>query len=158
MTNPQRDENLNKLPQSFDETFDKYFSGNYNDNLGHNDCAIDGYCSLDPIIYSLMEVMLYELKQLTYYYIKMQELGYENKKLKNSIINYLSLIFIGYEFDRKEFENLLANLNKEKEAVKNTYTTLCDKKNLDCQILKSGISFDKFKLLNNFKIASSSGT
>ena len=106
MTNPQRDENSNKLPQSFDETFDKYFSGNYSDNLGHNDCAIDGYCSLDPIIYSLMEVMLYELKQLTYYYIKMQELGYENKKLKNSIINYLSLIFIGYEFDRKEFENL----------------------------------------------------
>lgn len=147
MTNPQRDENSNKLPQSFDETFDKYFSGNYNDNLGHNDCAIDGYCSLDPIIYSLMEVMLYELKQLTYYYIKMQELGYENKKLKNSIINYLSLIFIGYEFDRKEFENLLTNLNKEKEAVKNTYIILCEKKNLDCQILKSGISFDKFDIM-----------
>ena len=148
MTKPQPEENPNKLPQKFDNSFDKYFSGNYNDNLGYNDCATEGYCSLDPIIYSLMEVMLYELKQLTYYYIKMQELGYENKDLKNKIINYLSLIFIGYEFNRKEFESLLNALNKEKESVKNTYTNLCDKKNLDCQILKSGISFDKFDIMS----------
>lgn len=148
MTKPQPEENPNKLPQKFDNSFDKYFSGNYNDNLGYNDCATEGYCSLDPIIYSLMEVMLYELKQLTYYYIKMQELGYENKNLKNKIINYLSLIFIGYEFNRKEFESLLNALNKEKESVKNTYTNLCDKKNLDCQILKSGISFDKFDIMS----------
>lgn len=148
MLNSEPEKNSNKLPQQFDENFDKYFSGNYNENTGYNDCAIDGYCSLDPIIYSLMEVMLYELKQLTYYYIKMQELGYENKKLKNKIINYLSLIFIGYEFNRKEFENLLTELNKEKEAVKEKYTNICDESNLDCQILKSGINFNKFDIVS----------
>lgn len=112
----------------------------------NNDCAVDGYCSLDPIIYSLMEVLLYELKQITYYYIKMQELGYENKKVKDNIINYLSLILIGYEFNRDEFQALLKEIHNEKESVKQAYTSLCDKKNIDCQVLKSNIKFEKFDL------------
>lgn len=119
---------------------------NYGDNMSYNDCAIDGYCSIDPIVYSLMEVLLYELKQITYYYIKMRELGYENKKLKNQIINYLSVVLVGYEFNRKEFEELLLEIHTEKEAVKESYTGLCDKKNIDCQILKSNIKFEKFNL------------
>ena len=86
------------------------FDRNYGEKLGYNDCAIDGYCSIDPIVYSLMEVLLYELKQITYYYIKMQELGYENKKFKNQIINYLSLFLIGYEFNRDEFERILKEI------------------------------------------------
>lgn len=57
----------------------------YGENMSYNDCAVDGYCSIDPIMYSLMEVLLYELKQITYYYIKMQELGYENKALKSEL-------------------------------------------------------------------------
>ena len=58
----------------FNKTNDENFGENYGKNAGFNECAIDGYCSIDPILYSLMEVLLYELKQLTYYYIKMQEI------------------------------------------------------------------------------------
>ena len=122
------------------------FDRNYGEKLGYNDCAIDGYCSIDPIVYSLMEVLLYELKQITYYYIKMQELGYENKKFKNQIINYLSLFLIGYEFNRDEFERILKEIHKAKEEVKEAYINFCDKKNIDCQILKSNIKFEKFDL------------
>ena len=39
-------------------------------------------------------------------------------KKKNNIINYLSLILVGYEFNRKEFEILLNNINKEKRIRK----------------------------------------
>jgi len=145
MTNPKNNENMNKLPQ--DKSFESHFDY-YSEMFNYSDCSIDGYCSLDPIIYSLMEVMLYELKQLTYYYIKMQELGYENQSLKNKIISYFSLIIVGYEFNRKDFEELLVELNKEKESVKKTYTAICEKQNIDCQILKSGINFDKFDIMS----------
>lgn len=148
MTNPQNNKNFNKLPQDIDENFDKNINIYGSNRYIYNDCAIDGYCSLDPVIYSLMEVLLYELKQITYYYIKMQELGYENKKLKNNIINYFSLIIVGYEFNRKEFELLLERVNKEKESVKKTYISICDKENIDCQILKSGIDFNKFDIMS----------
>lgn len=122
------------------------FDRNYGEKLGYNDCAIDGYCSIDPIVYSLMEVLLYELKQITYYYIKMQELGYENKNFKNQIIDYLSLFLVGYEFNRDEFERILKQIHKAKEEVKEAYVNLCEKRNIDCQILKSNIKFEKFDL------------
>lgn len=119
----------------------------YNESTNYNnECAIEGFCSVDPIVYSLMEVLLYELKQITYYYIKMQELGYENKKLKNQIINYLSLILIGYEFNRKEFQEILEEIHYAKEGVKESFVSVCEKKNIDCQILKSNIKFEKFDL------------
>ncbi len=130
--------------------FDKFFEKNSGlesgSNMSYKDCAIEGFCSLDPIVYSLMEVWLYELKQITYYYIKMRELGYENKKLKNQIINYLSVALIGNEFNRQEFEDLIYKIHTEKEAVKESYTAVCDKENIDCQILKSNINFKKFNL------------
>ena len=122
------------------------FTEKYGERTSYDDCAIEGYCSVDPIMYSLMEVMLYELKQLAYYYVKMQELGYENKKIKDKIINYLSLILIGYKFNRDEFQKLLSELHKEKEGAKNSYIKVCDENNIDCQILKSNIKFEKYNL------------
>lgn len=133
----------------FNEAFNNDYENEYSGNMfsvPSNDCAIDGYCSMDPIIYSLMEVLLYELKQITYYYIKMRELGYENKKIKNNVINYLSLILIGYEFNRDEFQRLLRTIHKEKESVEETYISICESKNTDCQILKSNIKFENFDI------------
>lgn len=119
---------------------------NYNESYAGNDCTIDGFCSIDPIVYSLMEVLLYELKQITYYYVKMQELGYENKKLKDKIINYLSLILVGYEFSREDFEAILKEIHSDKESVKESFLAVCEKKNIDCQVLKSNIKFEEFNL------------
>lgn len=130
----------------FNQFFEKDSGTDNKNNLSYNDCAIDGFCSVDPIVYSLMEVLLYELKQITYYYIKMQELGYENRNIKNQIINYLSVVIIGYEFNRIEFEELIYKIHTEKESVKQAYISVCDKENIDCQILKSNLNFKKFNL------------
>ena len=124
------------------------FEKNYAHKSPFNECAIEGFCSIDPIVYSLMEILLYELKQLTYYYVKMQELHYENKKLKDSIINYLSLILVGYEFNRSEFQKILYEIHKEKENAKQTFTSVCEKQNIDCQILKSSIKFENFDIMS----------
>lgn len=118
-----------------------YFTG---DKMRYNDCAVQGSCSVDPLVYSLSEVLLYELKQITYYIVKMQELGYENQTLKDKIIKYLSLIVIGYEFNRKEFENIIRDIHIEKENAQKVFIKICEEKNLDCQILKSPIKLNSF--------------
>ena len=135
-------------PAENDLNNDSNFEKNYAHKSPFNECAIEGFCSIDPIVYSLMEVLLYELKQLTYYYVKMQELHYENKKLKDSIINYLSLILVGYEFNRSEFQKILYEIHKEKENAKQTFTSVCEKQNIDCQILKSSINFKNFDIMS----------
>ena len=134
------------MSNQFENYKDPDFGGIYNGKLSSSQCAIEGFCSVDPIVYSLLEVLLYELKQLTYYYVKMQELGYENCKLKDRIISYLSLIIVGYEFDRNEFQKALSEIHRDKEEAKNSFIKVCEQKNIDCQILKSNIKFEKFDL------------
>lgn len=131
---------------NYGENPNENFGKNYGEKFSSNECSIDGYCSADPIVYALMEVLFYEIKQLTYYYVKMQELGYENITLKTKIITYMSMILVGYEFNRNEFLTILKELHQEKENTRNSFIKVCDEKNIDCQILKSGINFDKTSL------------
>ena len=131
---------------NYGKNFDNSFNDGHFENISSDECAIEGFCSMDPIVYSLIELLLYELKQLTYYYIKMQELGYENKKLKDKIINYLSLIIVGYEFNRSEFLSFLSEIHVQKEGAEKSFVSVCEKKNIDCQILKSNVKFEKFDL------------
>ena len=130
----------------FNSFSNQNFGQNFNEGFTGNDCTIEGFCSVDPIVHSLLEVLLYELKQITYYYVKMQELGYENKKLKDKIINCLSLILVGYEFKREDFEAILNDIHHEKEAVKESFVSTCEKQKIDFQILKSNIKFEKFDI------------
>lgn len=118
------------------------------ENIGFNDCAIQGNCSIDPVMYSLMEVLLYELKQITYYVVKLMELGYQNSALKEKIIRYISLIIVGYEFNRTEFEKLLREIDYEKKEVEKYFIKICEEKNIDCQVLRSSIKFDNFDFTN----------
>lgn len=128
---------------------DKFMFNYYADeNMGYNDCAIEGNCSIDPVMYSLMEVLLYELKQITYYIVKMMELGYDNRQLKTKIIRYLSLVIVGYEFNRQEFETILRDINKEKKEAENVFIKTCQEKNLDCQIMRSPIQMENLDFAN----------
>lgn len=118
------------------------------ENMGYKDCAIEGNCSIDPVTYSLMEVLLYELKQITYYMVKMMELGYDNRPLKTQIIRYLSLVIVGYEFNRQEFEQILKEINREKKNVEDFFIKTCEEKNLDCQIMRSPKEMENFEFSN----------
>ena len=99
-------------------------------------------------MYSLMEILLYELKQITYYVVKMLELGYDNPALKSKIIRYLSLIIVGYEFNRQEFEQLLREINREKKEVERVFMEVCEKRNIDCQILHSHLKIENFDFIS----------
>lgn len=136
---------ISSTPQRLEQHMFNYYA---DENTGFNDCAIQGNCSIDPVMYSLMEVLLYELKQITYYIVKMMELGYENRQLKDKIIRYLSLVIVGYEFNREEFERILRDINKEKKSVEEFFIKTCEEKNLDCQILRSPIKIENFDFSN----------
>lgn len=136
---------ISSTPQRLEQDMFNYYA---DENTGFNDCAIQGNCSIDPVMYSLMEVLLYELKQITYYIVKMMELGYNNRQLKDKIIRYLSLVIVGYEFNREEFERILRDINKEKKSVEEFFIKTCEEKNLDCQILRSPIKIENFDFSN----------
>ena len=106
-----------------------------------NSTAIEGSSSgkysVDPRTIALNETFIYETRQLTYYILKIKELGYENISIVNTIINTLSSINFGFTYQQKEVEKLLENIYEKRMEVIDFYKNLCKKKNLDCQLLQS---------------------
>ena len=101
------------------------------------ECLTNGICAIDPRTIALSETFIYETRQLTYYLLKIKEIGYENLSIVNKIITTLASINFGFEYQTKDVENLLADLREKRTEVIDFYKNLCRKKNLDCQLLQS---------------------
>lgn len=101
------------------------------------ECLAIGKCSIDPRTIALSETFIYETRQLTYYILKIKELGYENLAMVNTVIETLSSINFGFEYQAKDVESVLSDIHEKRIEVVEFYENLCRKKNLDCQLLQS---------------------
>ena len=101
------------------------------------ECLNSGKLSIDPRNIALSETFIYETRQLTYYILKIKELGYENLSMVESVIDTLSSVNFGFEYQQKDIENLLSDLHAKRNEVVDFYEALCRQKNLDCQLLHS---------------------
>ena len=62
-------------------------------NLEHPkamECLTNGICAVDPRTIALSETFIYETRQLTYYILKIKEIGYENLSIVDKIITTLA--------------------------------------------------------------------
>jgi len=101
------------------------------------ECLTVGKCAIDPRTIALSETFIYETRQLTYYILKIKELGYENLSMVEAVIDTLSSINFGFEYQQKDVESVLSDLHERRTEVVEFYENLCRKKNLDCQLLQS---------------------
>ena len=62
------------------------------------ECLNSGKLSIDPRNIALSETFIYETRQLTYYILKIKELGYENLSMVESVIDTLSSVNFGFEY------------------------------------------------------------
>ena len=53
------------------------------ENKNISECKACGKCSTDPVSTALNETFIYEIRQLTYYILKIKELEYENMTIKS---------------------------------------------------------------------------
>lgn len=109
----------------------------YDENPIYSDCTAEGKCSVDPTIFSWQEIFFYELKQISYYVLKLQNLGFNNQTIINDIIRGVSLIIINADFSKSEFETILNYFFNKKNELKNKYKSLCASKKINCQFLAS---------------------
>lgn len=101
------------------------------------ECLTIGKCMLDPRALALNETFVYETRQLTYYILKIKELGYENLAIVNTIIKTLASINFGFEYQQKDIEKVLSKLHEKRKEVIVFYENICRQRNLDCQLLNS---------------------
>ncbi len=108
------------------------FSKNLEDTAS---CQSSGICTLNPIINALDELILHEIREITFYTIKSRELAYENEKIANSVVKALCINFLNSNFPEKYYLDFFKKLIDEKNFIKNTYKNLCRNNAHPCEVL-----------------------
>lgn len=102
----------------------------------YDDVLKRGY-AINPVLTSLQEIILIYLKELSYYILKLKEMGAENNIIKEHIIDAVSGIISNIDYNRDEMQKLVIFLHQDLSSSKGLYADLCTKKNMKPEFLKT---------------------
>ncbi|MBD5402805.1 hypothetical protein HDR58_08405, partial [bacterium] len=111
-------------------------------SIDTNECTSRGACSIAPNISALQELIMYFLKQLAYYILKLENMGANNKSIKYEIINDIAALVSINEFNEEQLYSIITKDYFLLEDTKKTYKKHCKKENIECLELKNHIDFD----------------
>ena len=106
-----------------------------------NDCVAHGACSVSPNIASLQEIMFILLKQITYYILKLEELGIDKHDLKYSVIRQIAMLDAAKDLSEEQILNEFSKQYINLFTVHKEYTDVCKERKLDCKTLKDLLKF-----------------
>ena len=93
-------------------------------------CKKSGVCSVNPVINALDAIILNEIRQISFYVIKLKELGYINNGLMKETVFDLSVNISDTSFNKKDFLNFYTGIRNTKEKIKDFYTKKCLEKKI----------------------------
>lgn len=116
---------------------------NYSQNGGYdyNECTSRGACSISPNISSLQEVMLILLRQISYYVLKLQELGENVYEMKDEIVSEILMFDTAGEYSDDQFLSVFGRQYSNLLNVRKEYLKSCKGKDIPCDDLKNLIKF-----------------
>lgn len=124
---------------------------NFQNNISTdaNECTSRGACSLAPSIAALQEVLFYFIKQSSYYILKLNKMGADNKSINLEIINDIASLIPINEFSENQLFSLITKQFYLLKNVKQTYLNLCQTNNEKALNLKFNIDFNENTTINN---------
>lgn len=120
-----------------------------NQYIDPNECTARGACSIAPNISALQELVIYFLRHLAYYVVKLEDLGGFNPSVKFAIINTLSGLVSINELNEKQLYSMLLSEYKLYSETKKTYFEICKLKNIQISELKNTIIIDETLGISN---------
>lgn len=108
-----------------------------------DECIAKGICSVNPILSSLHEVVLLHLKELSFYLLKLKELGMKNEKIRDTILDALFSVVINAEYEQNQFREIIKQLDTDIEESKVIYKNFCEKNSIDFESLKTYFKHSK---------------
>ena len=68
-----------------------------------NQCASNGECSIHPAINSLYEVLLSQIREMSFYLVKLKEFGIMNKTAMQKAVLALSIFFVNTNLNKTKY-------------------------------------------------------
>ena len=116
---------------------------NYNEDYQYNSCTSRGICSVNPRTSSLQEILVLYLCLASYYAAQTIKEGEANKKIRNLILNTISIMVSNPEFSENDFEAIVNGFNSEIPKLIDEYKEICRKNGSETNFLETPINFDK---------------
>ena len=113
-----------------------------------SNCQSMGICSIDPTVSAIEELLLSQIRETSFYILKLHDLGQTNREIEENLIKGLSIIMINTSFDKDDFMSFLEQLCKDKNAAKEKYISICKENHQPCELIDSHFDFCKNSQLN----------
>lgn len=114
-----------------------------------NECLIRGVCYANSTLTSLQEVILVYLKGLSFYLLKLKELGITDESIKKTIIYSFFNIITNAEYNQEQFQEIIETLYDSILKFKSLYEKICLEKEIAVESLKTYFKYSKnFNLTN----------
>lgn len=110
--------------------------------LEKNTCRSIGVCSVHPSVNALYEILLSQLRETSFYLVKLKEFNLLNISAMDKIIESLSIFLINTSFNKTKYLNLIKELSLLKESVKKKYEEHCSTYQFPCEIINSNLKID----------------
>ena len=98
------------------------------DAYQYNRCSSRGICSINPATASLQEIILIYLKCAAYYGLKSEECEVHDKRIRNLVLNTISVLSSNYEISEINFDMINSAFKKELPAIINDIKKVCSVK------------------------------
>ena len=109
----------------------------------HDECLSKGICSISPVLASLHEVIMLNLRELSFYLLELKESGVENVQLKDHVIEILSSLIINVEYTPEQFKLILGRLHDGLMQAKSLYLELCKRKGMEPVFFAGGLKKER---------------
>lgn len=90
-----------------------------------------------PSLFFLHERIMWHLQELSFYLVRLNKLGINNEKIKNDVIEACSSMVVNIDYTPEYFSRLISRLYMEMVQAKELYISVCQKNNLEFEILKT---------------------
>lgn len=108
-----------------------------NASCEYDEFILRGFCSTNPSLSALQEVILMLLQELSHYLLNLYEFGAKNDQINDGIIEALSGIITNIDYDDDHFKELVINLAKNLGQAKGLYSKFCADSQTKCSFLKT---------------------
>lgn len=98
------------------------------DNSVCNDGDATSVFSYDPTIYSLKELLVYELSQASYYGVKLRDSGEDITPVFDKILEFAGMILVNMDFRKEKLMSVIKSVYDFVLELEARYKSLCDSK------------------------------
>lgn len=98
------------------------------DNSVCNDGDATSVFSYDPTIYSLKELLVYELSQASYYGVKLRDSGEDITPVFDKILEFAGMILVNMDFRKEKLMSVIKSVYDFVLELEARYKSLCDAK------------------------------